>query len=173
MALQVQLAQQQALAHGGSPLPFGLLSKDKEYVDLEDLAHLNHADSSNDSEPDMATNLSSGHSSNTVVHSTPPKVIEIKPEGSGSKAQPSTLAKLANKLQNSALGDSLNLTIPGGVKKEEPVAPVGDYEQESEASLSTPSSLSASPSFIPKVSPPVNEKRERDESWKKYLTRYC
>ena len=37
--------------------------------------------------------------------------VEMEPEQS--QARPTTLAKLANKLSGSGLGDSLNLPIPG------------------------------------------------------------
>ena len=34
------------------------------------------------------------------------------------------------------------------------------------------SAMTSLAGFTPKVSPPVNEKKERDEQWKQYLTRY-
>lgn len=84
------------------------------------------------------------------------------------------MVKLASDLDGKDLGCSLNLPIP--------LAPLLSMETDSKSdedgcgtdeasSLSVVPSLMQTPFFLPKTLPPVNEKKERDESWKRYLTR--
>ena len=129
---------------------------------------------------DMPADLSMSSSSSVI------KPIEIKPDYPESptaaaldnRAMPMTLAKLANKIQ----GDNNTMVAADLSKKKDDAATamspavaltrkVEDSGKEAPSSAPSPQ-MGFSPSgFTPKVSPPVNEKKERDESWKKYLTR--
>lgn len=84
------------------------------------------------------------------------------------------MVKFSTDLVGKDLGDSLNLPIP--------MAPLLAMEMDSKSdedgcgmdeasSLSVVPSLMQTPYFMPKTLPVVNEKKERDESWKRYLTR--
>ncbi len=150
-----------------------------EYIDMEELQKINQSAEEVEDEP-----MELKHNSNPVpslaqnsVKSEPSTPEDVKAEfpesNDKNKPLPSTLAKLASKLSGAALDGSLNLPIP-------------DYEQEEEEQTEVPASMKDElacvgnhggiqtnvPGFIPKTSPPINEKREKDESWKKYLTRY-
>ena len=86
---------------------------------------------------------------------------------SGGHSQPDTLNKLASMLKGPAsLNDSLTLPIPQCSGDDSPtdVNPV--------SGIIGPDVAMAPSGFIPKSSPPVNYKPERDEMWKQYLTRY-
>lgn len=129
------------------------------------------------------------------------KETGVEVEEEDVKPLPSGLAKLTSNLLGSTLGDSLKLPNLGEGPsrgessddedshdhKEHPAADLkgqsqgqkqgSEVQQPATAghddSLRPPSpQMAVCPSgFIPKISPPVNEKRERDETWKKFLTR--
>ncbi len=185
-AIAKNVAQQVALSGAASGLkgaPLNLTSdapkqEPPEYIDMEELQKLNQSTEEVVDEP-----IELKHNPNPVpllaknpVKSEPSTPEDVKvqfPESKDkNKPLPSTLAKLASKLSGSALDGSLNLPIP-------------DYEQEEEEQMEVPASMKDElacvgnhggiqtnvPGFIPKTSPPINEKKEKDESWKKYLTR--
>lgn len=135
-------------------------AQNAEYIDLEDLPKIKKLDV-------IKTSLS-----NAMVTTTPSTTVEVKSDllvqdGSSTKPQKSTLEKLASKISGSALGDSLTLPIPGGSNDSSELSPDGSIS----VNANHGGIASNVPGFIPKTSPPINEKKERDESWKKYLTR--
>ena len=171
----------------------------KEYVDLEDLVKMNRPRSLNISESSSAASHPSPQPQDLSLPSTPgisepttPSSVSVKLEPVDtireSKVPPSTIAKLASKL-NSQLNDSLTLPIPGhtpassqkglaslpsplvGVINPPSVAMTPVSGSGSAARAPSPTMGICHGGFVPKVSPPVNEKKERDETWKKYLTR--
>ena len=109
-----------------------------------------------------------------------PSTFDAREEGNV-KQIPATLSQLASKLaSSSSLNESLTLPIPGSSEDKPPEGASNEHPQDSQSDTSRHSpvpgavNLSSSPSitsFVPKISPPVNEKKEKDESWKKYLTR--
>ena len=172
--------------------------KQEEYIDLEDLNRYNQSKGgpTDSSLTPTDLSLSSTSSSGSLANiKQEPLVIAPKVEPSSSigldlsnnsnscsQAQPSTLAKLASKLNSSSsLNGSLNLPIPsiGSSNEESDMKPkITDVKSlaPSQGLTLMPGGpgVGASPGvqgFIPKSSPAVNEKREKDESWKKYLTR--
>lgn len=105
--------------------------------------------------------------------------VEVKKEFSDEKEEEEEdekcflspgLVKFASNLIGKDLGDSLNLPIP--------FAPLPEVNGTSDADdkvdeLSSVTAAKFVPSvfFRQKTLPSVNEKKERDESWKRYLTR--
>lgn len=81
------------------------------------------------------------------------------------------LVKFASNLVGKDLGDSLNLPIPFAPLPEVNGACDGD-DKADELSSVTAAKFVPSVFFRQKTLPSVNEKKERDESWKRYLTRY-
>lgn len=80
------------------------------------------------------------------------------------------LVKFASNLVGKDLGDSLNLPIPFAPLPE--VNGTSDADDKvDELSSGTATKFVPSVFFRQKTLPPVNEKKERDESWKRYLTR--
>lgn len=162
------------------------IKKEAEYIDLEDLSKFTQSDDSNSSSPiptDLSAqkSLSSTPMRNTMITTTPSTTVEVKVEageGNSSKPHPSTLAKLASKLSGSSLGDSLSLPIPSYNEEEQmktemafgdaPAVPSGVKVATSDVATCPPG---ATLKFVPKLLPVVNDKKEKDESWKKYLTR--
>ena len=147
-----------------------------EYIDMEDLPTLN--------QPDVIMNERSMSPQMTIDTSVPAKqedVVDAEYSGDENQldvvhnqAMPSTLAKLASKLSGSYtnLDDSLNLPIPEytGADQDElqDLSLSGMKEELVGNHGGIPTNV---PGFVPKVSPPINNKKEKDEAWKKYLTR--
>ncbi len=89
-----------------------------------------------------------------------------------SQAMPSTLVKLASKLSSGGgLDDSLNLPIPD-CGPEDGEAPPGPPLLRDEFVGNHGGIPTNVPGFVPKGSPAINNKKEKDETWKKYLTRF-
>lgn len=176
-----------------------VIKQEAEYIDLEDLSQFNHSGRSSPENSMTPTDLSMSGSSassgktdcRSDTDSAPPAHggVTIKAENVGldlssssssqttnnsnvNKPQASTLAKLAYKLNsNSSLNGSLSLPVPavneaGDISSRGP-SPVGPALSASLGSGATPGVVG----FVPKSPPPVNHKPEKDESWKKYLTR--
>lgn len=153
------------------------IKKESEYMDLEDLVRMEKGNSK--------SRLFDGYVSSEDSLPSVRSEMEAKPKPTDVKPLP-TLTKMAIKIEDSKLNSSLNLPIPSEASAEE----VMDCsEKEEESDVKNPkkethgedeeSKRAASPQtgickvgFVPKVLPAVNEKKERDESWKKYLTRY-
>ena len=142
-------------------------NQNAEYIDLEDLPKMNKMDVSFKNSTLM----------NATITTTPSTTVEIKGETDNadddpSKTKPpkSTLEKLASKISGSALSDSLTLPIPSENDDMKPLelTTTDEHRNGQPQNTGTPSSV---PAFVPKISPPINDKKERDESWKKYLTR--
>lgn len=79
------------------------------------------------------------------------------------------LVKLASDLGSKDMRNSLNLPFAFAPLPEENGKTDEEEEEESEETAAT--KFTSSVFFQPKILPPVNEKKEKDESWKRYLTR--
>ena len=164
--------------------------REDEYVDLEDLVK-RQGDVKPDldslvkvkTEPGLSPEPDSPGLIPPPAHGKVDSVESALLHSPHNKAAPSTLARLAHKLSGHGLSDSLNLPIPGqeeadhdetsAAEKTEVKPRLGNKHPLTAPSMTTPGKQEGK-TYTPKVmkvSPPVNEKKERDESWKKYLTR--
>ena len=112
-----------------------------------------------------------------VKREATPEVIDSEDENHDeqtfNQALPSTLAKLASKLSGSStsLDDSLNLPIPEYIADQEDLHDLSLSSIKEELVGNHGGIPTNVPGFVPTVSPSINNKKEKDETWKKYLTR--
>ena len=146
-----------------------------EYIDMEDLPTYNQPDltlNKRSLSPEMKIDTSVGFKKEDPMDEENSEE-ENQCDQSYNQAMPSTLAKLASKLSGSStnLDDSLNLPIPEYAAQDElqDLSLSGIKEELIGNHGGIPTNV---PGFVPKVSPPINNKKEKDETWKKYLTRY-
>ena len=145
-----------------------------EYIDMEDLQTLNDHDAFKTERKSPKLEIEKNYPAVVKEDSTDAvnSDDDSHDEQQLNQALPSTLAKLASKLSSSSnsLDDSLNLPIPEYSDQEElhDLSMSGIKEELVGNHGGIPTNV---PGFVPTVSPPINNKKEKDETWKKYLTR--
>ena len=148
-----------------------------EYIDMEDLQMLNQPEVIKN-ERNFTPKIEVDEEASTLVkREATPEVIDSEDENHDeqtfNQALPSTLAKLASKLSGSStsLDDSLNLPIPEYIADQEDLHDLSLSSIKEELVGNHGGIPTNVPGFVPTVSPPINNKKEKDETWKKYLTR--
>ena len=148
-----------------------------EYIDMEDLQTLNQPEVTKNDRKIFPKMEIDADASTLIKREATPEVIDSEDENHDeqpfTQVLPSTLAKLASKLSGSStsLDGSLNLPIPEYSADQEDLHDLslsGIKEELVGNHGGIPTNV---PGFVPTVSPPINNKKEKDETWKKYLTR--
>ena len=156
-----------------TPIMIAPIKSEAEYIDLEDLTRLQMSEAEKHNSSSNVIDVSPMPShvlGNATITTTPSMTVEVKNDYNDTPQLSSTLAN--SSLSGSDLDDSLSLPVP---KEEETATSQMPTLITPKIGITTPAMHGGIPSdikFVPKSSPAVNEKPEKDESWKKYLTRY-
>ncbi len=157
--------------------------KKQEYVDLEEFMKLNRRASAGIrdviGQPKVAAKPPGGARADPVSFREASSTIkrepvEIKSENPESARASVDISRMGSRITKEdpdspkLLESSLNLSIPTAIVTGK-ASPADDT---SESLRSASPQMAQGPSeFIPRSLPPVNEKKERDETWKRFLTR--